>query len=113
VGRALRPTSPPASSTPLAIDLIAHVRRFANPQNVAGQNRFGIRPRTELLGLSRVILRDLAKSPRHHHTLAPALWAHPIHEAQWLASLTADPPPCTPELMAAGTTDFDTWDLCD
>lgn len=97
----------------LAAKLIAEFRLQANPDNVAGQNRFGIRPRTELLGLSMVTLRETAKAHRGNQTLALALWAHPIHEAQLLAALTAAPKQFTPELMDAWITAFDTWDLCD
>jgi len=60
-----------------------------------------------------VVLRDLAKPHRHDHALAFALWAQPIHEAQLLAVLTADPQQFTPDLMDAWITDFDTWDICD
>ena len=100
-------------SPTLATQLIARLRQQANPVNVAGQMRFGIRPRTELLGLSMVQLRDYAKSHRGNQSLALALWAHPIHEAQLLAALTADPNAFTPDLMDAWIRDFDTWDICD
>ncbi len=104
----------PAGPAPeLAASFIAELRRHASPTNVAGQQRFGIRPRTELLGWSMGMLRDLAKPYRRHHSLALALWAHPIHEAQLLAALTADPAQFTPTLMDAWIRDFDTWDLCD
>ena len=100
-------------SSALATELLTELRRHANPVNVAGQQRFGIRPRTELLGLSMVLLRDIAKPHRRDHALALALWQQPIHEAQLLAALTADPKQVTPELMDAWIADFDTWDLCD
>jgi 3-methyladenine DNA glycosylase AlkD len=103
-------------STPaqiLAQELIAGFRLQAHPVKIAGQNRFGIRPRTELLGLSMVTLRETAKPHRRNHELALALWAHPIHEAQLLAALTADPTQFTPERMDAWITAFDTWDICD
>ncbi len=97
----------------LATHLIDQLRQQANPVNIAGQMRFGIRPKTELLGLSMVQLRDFAKPHRRNHPLALALWAHPIHEAQLLAALTADPKAFTPDLMDVWIRDFDTWDICD
>lgn len=97
----------------IADHLLAELRAAGTEENVEGQNRFGIRPRTEQLGCSMVLLRDLAKPHRRHHELALELWKRPIHEAQILAALTADPKQVTPELMDAWVGDFDSWDLCD
>lgn len=97
----------------LAATLLAELRAESDPRNVAGQLRFGIRPTTEMLGASMVRLRAMAKAHRRNQDLALALWEHPIHEAQILAALTADPKQFTPELMDAWITRFDSWDVCD
>ncbi len=97
----------------LATQLLAELRAEADPRNVVGQLRFGIRPTTEMLGASMVRLRAMAKAHRRDQALALALWEHPIHEAQILAVLTADPKQFSPELADAWITKFDSWDVCD
>ncbi len=97
----------------LAARLLDELRTESDSHNVAGQRRFGIRPETEMLGASMVRLRALAKTHRRNQPLAIALWEHPIHEAQILAALTADPRQFTPELADAWITKFDSWDVCD
>ena len=103
----------PDNATALAHQLLAELRVESDPRNVAGQLRFGIRPSTEMLGASMVRLRGMAKLHRRNQALALALWEHPIHEAQILAALTADPKQFTPELADAWITRFDSWDICD
>lgn len=97
----------------LAAALLAELLAESDPANIAGQLRFGIRPKTEMLGASMVRLRGMAKIHRREQGLALALWEHPIHEAQILAALTADPQQFTPELADAWITKFDSWDVCD
>ncbi|MDB4474492.1 DNA alkylation repair protein, partial [Opitutaceae bacterium] len=97
----------------LATTLLSELRSDSDPVNVAGQLRFGIRPQTEMLGASMVRMRAMAKTHRRNQALALALWDHPIHEAQILAALTADPKQFTPELADAWITKFDSWDVCD
>lgn len=101
------------SSAQRADLLIAELRRFSDPRNVAGQQRFGIRPTDEQLGCSIPLLRALAKPHRRDQALALALWARPVHEARILAALVADPRQFTPELMDAWVTGFTSWDVCD
>lgn len=93
--------------------IVAKLRRRADPVNAAGQQRFGIRPRTEQLGLAMGPLRELAKAHRRDHALALELWAQPINECRMLAAFIADPKQVTPALMDAWITDFDSWALCD
>jgi 3-methyladenine DNA glycosylase AlkD len=93
--------------------IVSELRRQSNPANIAGQQRFGIRPRTEQLGLAMSPLRELAKAHRRDHSLALELWAQPIYECRLLAALVADPKQVTPELMDAWIVDFDSWALCD
>jgi 3-methyladenine DNA glycosylase AlkD len=104
-----------------ADSLIAHLHTLANPHNVAGMARFGIRPTTPILGISVTTLRKIAREVRREwgrgvkgdHALAADLWASGIHEARTLASMLDDPAQVTPAQMDAWIADFDTWDICD
>ncbi len=93
--------------------VIAQLRTLANPVNAAGMRRFGIRPHTELLGISVTVLRDLAKPLKKNHTLALNLWDAGIHEARLMASFIADPKQMTDTLVETWAHSFDSWDLVD
>jgi 3-methyladenine DNA glycosylase AlkD len=96
----------------LAEQINAGLKSLANPANVAGMARYGIRT-DNTLGVPMPALRKLAKSYRRNHELALALWDSGIHEARILASLVDDPKQVTPEQMEGWTADFDSWDVCD
>ncbi len=97
----------------LAVALIAELRAIGDPVKVAGQQRYGSRPRNEQLGCTIPQLRALARGHRRDQALAVALWNYPVHEAHILASLVADPRQLTPEQMDAWCAGFDSWDVCD
>jgi 3-methyladenine DNA glycosylase AlkD len=97
--------------TPTLEQFLAQLEMLANPANVAGRQRFGIRPAHQL-GISMPHLRTLAKGVRDH-SLALQLWQTGIHEARILASLIDDPKLVTLEQMEAWAQDFDSWDVCD
>jgi len=84
---------------------------LANPDNVAGQQRFGIRGE-KMLGTSIYDLRKIAKGVRDHE-LAAKLWASGVHDARLLATMVDDPQMVTQEQMNAWAEDFDSWDICD
>jgi 3-methyladenine DNA glycosylase AlkD len=92
--------------------IIAELKGLANPSNVAGMARFGIKSENTL-GISMPMLRSLAKAYRKNHELAAELWQSGLHEARILASLIDDPQKVTPGQMDAWTADFDSWDVCD
>ena len=48
----------------LAAALLAELLAESDPANITGQLRFGIRPKTEMLGASVVRLRGMAKIHR-------------------------------------------------
>jgi 3-methyladenine DNA glycosylase AlkD len=96
-----------------APDLIAHLRSLANPENVVGQRRFGITPKTEHLGISMPALRKLARKHRNDHAQTLELWASGIHEARILAALTEDPSQVNRAQANRWVRDFDSWDICD
>jgi 3-methyladenine DNA glycosylase AlkD len=78
-----------------ADEVIAELRRHANPKNLEGQARFGIETRAAL-GIPVPTLRAIAKccgtgDPRRDHALAIALWDSGIHEARHIAAMVEDP----------------------
>ena len=95
-----------------ANEILAEVRALANPEGVAGQARFGIRP-AHPLGISMESIRQLKRGIPRDHGLALELWASGIHEARILACLVDDPKQVDEAQMEAWVGDFDSWDLCD
>ena len=94
------------------MELIAELRRQANPTNVAGMAKFGINPH-DTLGVSIPAVRQLAKRAGRNHALAVELWESGIHEARILAALVDDPRWVTEEQMERWAAEFDSWDVCD
>ena len=93
-------------------ELIATLKSMANPDNVAGMARYGIRPENAL-GISMPDLRALAKQISKDHELALALWESGIHEARMLATLVEDPKSLSEAQAEAWVLDLDSWDICD
>lgn len=100
----------PASGAP---GVIARLRSLGSRRNAAGQRRFGITPRTELLGIPIPVLRRIARAHRGDHGLALALWASGVHEARILAAYVDDPARVSARQMDAWARGFDSWDVCD
>jgi 3-methyladenine DNA glycosylase AlkD len=92
-------------------ELMTQMEGLANPVNVAGQQRFGIRGQ-KMLGISIYELRKLARGVKDHD-LAQQLWASGVHDARLLATLVDDPAQVTRHQMNAWVKDFDSWDICD
>ena len=90
---------------------MAKLEALANPVNVAGQQRFGIRGE-KMLGISVYDLRKLARGVKDH-ALAQQLWDSGVHDARLLATMVDDPLLVTREQMNAWVEDFDSWDICD
>lgn len=103
----------PAKEPPLALEeILSRLNALADPHNVEGQRRFGIRP-SHQLGISMPNVRAFAKGRQRSHDLALELWATGIHEARILACLVDEPRALTREQMEAWAADFDSWDVCD
>ncbi len=94
-------------------EVMAHLRALANADNVAGMARYGIRPKTETLGISVYTVREIAKEIRRDHALALQLWDSGVHEARLLAGMIADPRQMTPAGMDRWAATFDSWDIVD
>jgi 3-methyladenine DNA glycosylase AlkD len=97
--------------------ILKKLESLANPKNVAGMARFGITPKTKVLGVSVYILRPMAKQIKKDtadvHKLALELWETGIHEARMLAVFIEDPKNVTEKQMEDWVSDFDSWDICD
>lgn len=72
-------------------EIIKKLKSLRNPKNVAGMARFGIRPKSKILGISIWELRKLKKEIGTNHQLALKLWNSGIHEARIFASFIDDP----------------------
>ena len=94
-------------------EIIQHLKKLKNPKNIAGMERFGIRPKTEILGISIPVIRKLAKQIGKNNQLAQRLWNSKIHEAQILAGFIAEPEKITEKQFEKWVKDFDSWDVVD
>jgi 3-methyladenine DNA glycosylase AlkD len=93
-------------------NVLAELRRLANPTNVAGMARFGIVGQN-LLGISVVQLRTIAKRTGRNHALAEELWVSGIFEARILAAFVAEPSRVSRRQANAWAKDFECWADCD
>lgn len=75
--------------------------------------RFGIRPKTEVYGVSMTQLRSFAKKIEKDHALALRLWKSGVHEVRILASIVDEVEKVTERQMDQWIKDFDSWDVCD
>lgn len=92
--------------------IIARLQALANPANVAGMARYGIRA-GKAYGVVVPELRKLAKEAGTDHELALRLWAKTSREARVIASLVADPRLLGEEQLEVWARDFDNWEACD
>ncbi len=97
--------------TPTLAEMMDNLNALANPENVAGQQHFGIQGE-KMLGISMYDIRALAKGVRDHE-LALQLWQTGVHEARILAGEVDDSALVTREQMEAWAAGFDSWDVCD
>ena len=85
----------------------------ANPKNVEGMARYGIKSTNNVLGLTANELFSLAKNIGTNQALALELWQSGIYEARILAALIADPKQIKKSTMNSWAKDFDNWAICD
>lgn len=91
---------------------IKKLKSLANPKNIEGMARFGIKP-GKLLGISIPNLRKLAKEIGKDHKLSQQLWQSGIHETRILASMIDEVEKVTKKQMDSWIKGFDSWDVCD
>ena len=92
--------------------ILARLRKLANPKNVEGMARFGINPENTF-GVPVPMLRSIAKEAGRDHGLAAELWKSGCHEARIIAPLVDEPARVTEKQMERWVRDFDSWDICD
>ena len=92
--------------------VLAELHRLADPRNMAGMGRFGIVGKN-LLGISTVQLRAIARQAGRDHALAEALWSSGVFEARILAALVAEPAKVTRRQANSWAKDFECWADCD
>lgn len=93
--------------------IVSELKKHANPENVRGMARFGIRGKHVIGGPGVPALRKMAKTIGKDHELALKLWDSGFHEARLLAGMIDDPAKVTKKQMDAWAKDFDSWDVCD
>jgi 3-methyladenine DNA glycosylase AlkD len=94
------------------VQVVRELRSMADPKNVEGMARFGIRGQ-DVLGISIYDLRPMAKRIGEDHELAAGLWSTGIHEARLLAGFIDEPDKVTETQMEAWAAEFDSWDVVD
>ena len=97
----------------ITLKIIAFLRSRRCARNVAGQQRYGIRSKTEQLGIPTPVLRTLARAHRRDHRLALELWATGTHDARMLATLIEDPRQVTRGQAERWVRDCDNWAATD
>lgn len=100
------------SPTSTAAEIVAHLRSIGSEQNRQGMKRYGIRI-DRALGISHGVQRDIAKKIKRNHDRAFELWGSGITEAQFIASVTADPKRFTKADARRWAAEFDSWDIVD
>lgn len=99
----------PAST---AGEVIAYLRSIASEANREGMKRYGIKI-DRALGISHGAQRDIARKIKRNHERAFELWASGLMEAQFIASITADPKRFTADNARSWAAEFDSWDIVD
>jgi len=93
-------------------DIVAKLKRKANPDNLEGMARYGISTANRL-GNSIPTLRQLAKEIGKNHKLALELWEEGIDETRILASMIGEEDKMTEDQAEKWVVDFNSWDVCD
>ncbi|MEI9421567.1 DNA alkylation repair protein [Mesorhizobium sp. Cs1299R1N1] len=95
-----------------ADEIVAHLRSIASEENRLGMLRYGIKIE-RALGISHGVQRQIAKKIKRNHERAFALWQTGIVEAQFIASVTADPKRFSAADARQWASSFDSWDIVD
>lgn len=99
-----------ASST--AGEVVAHLRTIGSEANRQGMLRYGIKI-DRALGIPHGVQKQIGRQIKRNHERAFKLWDSDIMEAQFIASITADPKRFTAEDAGRWAASFDSWDIVD
>ncbi|MGE3306303.1 MAG: DNA alkylation repair protein [Rhizobiaceae bacterium] len=102
----------PLSPASTAGEVIAYLRSIASEANREGMKRYGIKI-DRALGISHGAQRDIARKIKRNHERAFELWASGLMEAQFIASITADPERFTADNARSWAAELDSWDIVD
>jgi 3-methyladenine DNA glycosylase AlkD len=102
----------PLSPDSTAAEVVAYLRSLGSEKNRQGMKRYGIKI-DRALGISHGVQRDIGKKIKRNHERAFELWNTGITEAQFIASVTADPKRFTAEDARLWAAEFDSWDIVD
>jgi 3-methyladenine DNA glycosylase AlkD len=100
------------SPSSTAAEIVAHLKSIGSEENRQGMRRYGIRI-DRALGISHGVQRRIARQIKRNHERAFELWRTGITEAQFIASVTADPKRFSAEDARAWAASFDSWDIVD
>lgn len=95
-----------------AEEIVAHLRSIGSEENRLGMLRYGIKIE-RALGISHGVQRQIAKKIKRNHERAFELWQTGIMEAQFIASVTADPKRFSAADARRWAASFDSWDIVD
>jgi 3-methyladenine DNA glycosylase AlkD len=95
-----------------ADEIIAHLRSIGSEENRLGMLRYGIKI-DRALGVSHGVQRQIARKIKRNHERAFELWGSGIMEAQFIASVTADPKRFSATNARQWASSFDSWDIVD
>lgn len=95
-----------------ADEIVAHLRSIGSEDNRRGMLRHGIKTE-RALGISHGMQRQVAKKIKRNHERAFELWQTGIMEAQFIASVTADPKRFSAADARQWAASFDSWDIVD
>jgi 3-methyladenine DNA glycosylase AlkD len=95
-----------------ADEIVAHLRSIGSEENRLGMLRYGIKI-DRALGIPHGVQRQIARKIKRNHERAFELWASGIMEAQFIASVTADPKRFSARDARQWASSFDSWDIVD
>jgi len=95
-----------------ADEIVAHLRLIGSEENRLGMLRYGIRIE-RALGIPHGVQRQIARKIKRNHERAFELWESGIMEAQFIASVTADPNRFSAVNARQWASSFDSWDIVD
>ncbi|MER9298813.1 DNA alkylation repair protein [Mesorhizobium sp. M0621] len=93
-------------------EIVTHLRAIGSQENRLGMLRYGIKIE-RALGISHGVQRQIARKIKRNHERAFELWDTGIMEAQFIASVTADPQRFSAEDARRWAASFDSWDIVD
>lgn len=95
-----------------ADEIVAHLRSIGSEENRRGMLRYGIKIE-RALGIPHGVQRQIARKIKRNHERAFELWQTGIMEAQFIASVTADPKRFSVADARQWAASFDSWDIVD